>query len=359
MRVAENQVAELTSKGHDVTLVAGRYRSDRMGDTGDGRQLYAASKVIPKAGFAGLFSPGLIMAVARLSPTVDVVHIHVARDLTTLPAALVAGLSGTPVVLQPHGMIAPTSKKMARVLDVLITKAVLRRSSRILTLTQGETEGLSALTSDGISTELTTNGIPLPDLPYRTATDEPVEVLFLARLQKRKRPQVFVEMARRLVDAGYSAQFAIVGPDEGEAPSVVELIAKYGLQHRVTMEGALDPSLTAARMAKSSIYVLPSVDEIIPMSVLEAMSLGLPVVITDSNGLAVPLKEAGAAHIVDDSVEGLVSAVRELLDDEGGRRLMGARARALVERDFSIGSVVSRLERTYARALNNRGESID
>ena len=49
----------------------------------------------------------------------DVVHVHVARDFVTLPAATIARRAGVPYVLQPHGMIDPSDHALARPLDAV------------------------------------------------------------------------------------------------------------------------------------------------------------------------------------------------------------------------------------------------
>ncbi len=78
------------------------------------------------------------------------------------------------------------------------------------------------------------NGVP----DYPAAVDGPgtPEVLFAARMHPRKRPLVFVEMAKALLDAGVDARFTLVGPDEGEGAA---LRAALKGDPRISWEGAL------------------------------------------------------------------------------------------------------------------------
>ena len=96
-------------------------------------------------------------------------------------------------------------------------------------------------------------------------------------MHARKRPLVFVDMAKTLLDEGLDARFTLVGPDEGEGSALRTALKD---DPRISWEGALDPAEIPQRMAAASIYVLPSVREPYPMSVLEAMSVGLPVVVS-------------------------------------------------------------------------------
>ena len=62
--------------------------------------LFPPHFVLPGAGFAGLTSPAMLSWVRRVAPSADVVHVHMARDLLTLPAAWLAQRAGTRTGLQ-------------------------------------------------------------------------------------------------------------------------------------------------------------------------------------------------------------------------------------------------------------------
>jgi glycosyltransferase involved in cell wall biosynthesis len=96
--------------------------------------------------------------------------------------------------------------------------------------------------------------------------------------------------------------------------------------------------------------VLPSVDEPYPMSVLEALSLGLPVVITSSCGLAPLVQESNAGFVTDGTIEALRAAVDRLLGDPALRESMSASARELASTRLSMATVTDTLEDIYAHS---------
>lgn len=349
IRVAVNQLRELAESGHAVRLFS-THRGYAAAPTellGVPLTTRAARTVLPGIGFAGLASLSLLALLRRELPRYDVVHVHLARDLVTLPAARLALGLGLPVVLQTHGMIDASSRAMARPLDALMTRPVLRRAGRTLYLTQREKNDLERVSGGAARLAELPNGVPLPAGDRPEAEESSIEVLFLARLQARKRPGVFVEAARRLTAEFPDVRFTLVGPDEGEGAAVQRQIAGSD-GSTITWEGALDPDRTLERMRRSSIYVLPSVDEPFPMSVLEAASCGLPCVVTRSCGLAPAVDRWRAGTVVDDSTAMLVSAIRELLTDEQARREKSHNATAMVRGEFGIGAVARRLEGIYA-----------
>jgi glycosyltransferase involved in cell wall biosynthesis len=186
------------------------------------------------------------------------------------------------------------------------------------------------------------NGVPEFD---ETPPPKTAEVLFMARLHSRKRPRAFVEMASRILANGVDADFALVGPDEGELSGVMKMIGASGWSHRIRYERALSPTQTRDRLAASSILVLPSVDEPFPMVVLEAMAAGRPVVVTDSCGLAPIIQSTQSGIVVDLTIESLSVAVERLLTNPEDIVLRGQRARATAQSLFSMARVVTEWER--------------
>ena len=277
----------------------------------------------------------------------DVVHVHLARDFVTLPAARRALRQDVPIVVQPHGMIDASESLLAKPLDALWTVPTLRRARSVFHLTPRESADLEHVAGAGrLALRPLHNGVP--SAPRREPrTDGVQEVLFLARLHQRKRPDMFVKMANALAAEGVDASFTLVGPDEGEGAHIAALIDEYGLAGRVSMEGAVSPEDSGARLARASVYVLPSVDEPYPMSVLEAMAIGLPVVITDSCGLAPLVAESQSGIVVGSDLESLVSAVLRMLRDPDEAANMGENGRRIVETELQMGNVARILEEVY------------
>ncbi|MBD2763061.1 glycosyltransferase [Kocuria sp. cx-116] len=365
--VALNQCRALAEAGHDVVLAAaGSDLGAPLPDTVQGvrTKLFPPLQLLPGAGFAGLSSPGLLSWLRRVAASADVIHVHMARDLLTLPAAWLAQRSGTRVVLQPHGMIDASTNPLTRPLDALLTRKVLSRAERVFHLTAREAEDLREVTRGAVTLQELHNGMPSNSGPHPmtgTATSGPegsephgsvaqrseCRVLYLARLQERKRPLAFVAAARALAQRFPRATFTLVGPDEGQGEAVREAIAEAGLGDRLTWQGPVDSQGARMWMARSQIYVLPSVNEPYPMSVLEAMAAGLPVVITDSCGLAETVERTGSGLVVGAEQEALENALAHLLGDPAKRSELGAAAAETIDREYAMDAVVDRLLTAY------------
>lgn len=347
--VAVAQLEECAARGHEVTLV-----SLWRGRTAAARHLGAvrfvsrpARTLVPGRGCLGLMHPLLLRDLWRAMGRADAVHIHAGRDLVSLAALAVARLRRTAFVTQTHGMVELRTGAVARVFDRLYVP-LLRRARCCFVLTERERRALTAvLGPDGPPLVSLPNGLrPAGDGADRRPRNEH-EVIFLARLHPRKRPEVFVEMAALVHKEIPEARFTLYGADGGSLPAVNRLIADRGLTDVVSYGGALDHSAALEAYRKATVYVLPSVHEPFPMTVLEALAEGTPVVCTDSSGIADELARREAALVTDGSPESLADAVSALLADETLRRRLADAGRRAIDDIFSIGAVVDRLEEVY------------
>lgn len=353
LRVAVNQTRQLRAMGHDVTLVAGaRGYTGPLPRTIDGveTRLFRALKAIPGTGFAGVTSPGLLAFVATKANEFDLVHVHLARDLVVAPAALWISLRKVPLVIQAHGMIDESVNPLASIMDKVVLRRCFRSAKAVLWLTEKERQSVARLFGNLLRMDQLYNGVPVVNSIAQkiSAKDAPVRVLYLARLQARKRPMSFVRAAQNLLDSGVEADFVLAGPDEGEGREVAQEIQRSG--GRIRWIGGVPPEETASVMKAADVYCLPSIHEPFPMSVLESLSIGLPVIITDTCGLSEYVQNAGAGFVVSDKESDLECALRQVITDAVTRGIMAENGRELIRSKFSIDAVGKTLESIYMRA---------
>ncbi|MFC6983526.1 glycosyltransferase [Streptomyces cirratus] len=351
VRVALNLAKGLRARGHEARLLAlGEGFPDPWPTSVEGvpAKLFPARRLLP-LGFSGMTSPTLLASAGRLVRDADVVHVHLARDLVTLPVALAALRARKPLVLQTHGMVDPSGKLLAKVLDAVAVRRLLRGADAVLYLTPHERQGLDAVVGPpALATAVRlVNGTPAQE--ERPAPAGAPRILYSARLQARKRPVDFVDAAPAVLAAHPDAQFVVAGPDEGELAAVRARIAGLGLGARFTVPGPLSGAEVLAELRRAHVYVLPSVEEPFPMSVLEALAVGVPSVVTHSNGLARDIAAAGAGRAVDPGPAGVAGAVLDLLDPDANRSASVA-ARKLAARSFSMDAVLDTLLPVYESA---------
>ncbi|CAM2735713.1 glycosyltransferase [Skermania piniformis] len=347
VQVALNQAVALRRLGHQVQVAAGvrGYRVPPTEQQGVPLVTAPARFIAPGLGFASLAAPALLRRVSWSE--LDLVHLHLARDLVMLPLAAAVLRYRLPYVVQPHGMLVARSNPLAPMLDLALVRRVLRGARAVFHLTEGERDALTEVAGPGLRLVALPNGVP----EYRSVEPGPAEsvpeVLYLARLQERKRPLDFVDAGIALLDAGVRARFTLVGPDEGEGGTVGRRIAGHA---GIRWTGPVPAGAGPARMRRASVFVLPAVDEPYPMAVLEAMAVGLPVVLTTGCDLADFVRDTRSGVVVEPKVAALTTAIGDLLADPAEARAAGERGRSAVRDLLGMPTVARRLDGVYRAA---------
>ena len=357
LSVARGQAVELARRGHDVTVLAGWDGSGTVDTEGSAVkvQLFRTRRVVGRAGFSGLVAPGL-SRVLRHGDPFDVVHLHQGRDLVTLAAGTTLRRRNLPYVIQTHGMVMPDDRLKARLADALVTRRLLAGAGAVLALTEVERAGLRHLVGPSVQIRLFPNGVTARSgIGAKARVNAVPDVLFCARLHPRKRVAAFVGLAAELARRGVDATFSVVGSDAGDLKVLRDEAARLDVVGRISYEGALSPDAVGPRLRRADVYVLPSVDEPFPMTVLEAMSEATPVVITRSCAIAEDLEARGAASVTDGTVTDLADAVERLLSDSTASTAQSLAGRAAVRDAYSIKAVVDELERVYDAARRQAG----
>jgi len=198
------------------------------------------------------------------------------------------------------------------------------------------------------------NGVDLTDYPRDSAvarSDRAVRIGLLSMLRPEKRPELFVEAARRVSDRFPAATFQIAG-DGPERSRVESLIDQLALKNRVALLGAIDK--VPAFLAGLDIAVLCSATEGLSNAIVEYMAAGLPIIATAVGGNLELLQHRETALIVSpgNDVE-LADAMVELIERPQLRKQLGARARMAVAESFELRTVTRRYENFYHELIHS------
>lgn len=352
--VAFNHARELVVRGHEVTIVTSdvmSFRPERHYNDSivfiDGVEVRYFPTYIAAPKFPFLISRKLNAWVRGALPNFDVVHVHFARDWIPLSITREALLAGKRVFLQPHGMLSRRNG-VRTLLDHLIISRLLKEAEGVLVL-QSVDEDIVHGIAPAANCLRIPNGIQIRNV--RTRWDprnlDRKTALYLARLHPHKRPLDFIEAAKILELRGSEYHFRIVGPDEGELGNALEKVKANGMNDVVTFVGPVDANDALEEFSSASVYVLPSINEQFPMSVLEAMAVGIPTIVTDGVYIKDMLLEHEAAVVVSSNPESIAEAIEKVIEDKAFAMKLSMNARRMVESELTLEAVVDRLEEIY------------
>lgn len=201
---------------------------------------------------------------------------------------------------------------------------------------------------------VTGHGIDLAHFPLAPWPQGAPRLLSVGRLTPAKDPLVAIEAVALLVGEGRDLFLDLVGgglvtSDEAYRARVEARIAELGLGTRVRLEGAVPYRDIAERYARATVVINPSRTGSLDKVVLEAMASGRPVVscnVAVRGALAELGPQAADLCFEPGDAVGLARRLAALLDAPAERRAaLGARLRAIVERDHEVGRLMERLVR--------------
>lgn len=196
---------------------------------------------------------------------------------------------------------------------------------------------------------------PLPEYPDPTERT-PRTALVVSRLVGGKRVGDTIRAFGQVVERLPDAHLVIYG-DGAEAPELADLTAELGLDQSVTFKG-FDPAAADA-FRTATVSVLSSAWEGQPLTILESLGAGCPVVAYDiTYGPADMITDGVEGRLVPDGdVDALATALHDVLADEEGARAM---SRAAWERSFAFDQQhhVQRWADTFRAAMAQRAHRV-
>lgn len=295
------------------------------------------------------------LSVRRAARARDIVHIHssLGSTVTVIRAGLLAVAArsrGCAVIVHAHGGAIQAWLTTARRRSLV--RLAMRPAHRVIAVwTAGET-ALSAALGAG-RTVLIDNGVDVTAFGPGTAANHPPRILYVGLLTPRKGVLDLLEASQLLTDRGIDHELHLLGgtPDEGRD-------AELQVRERVggaRLLGTRSPEQMPDAYADADVFCLPSWWEAMPLSVLEAMAAGLPVVACDVGDVARAVLHGQTGLVVQPrSPDELAAALQQLLVDPERRRRMGRLGRAHVEDNFSSRRTVAEISTLYAEVELSR-----
>jgi glycosyltransferase involved in cell wall biosynthesis len=291
------------------------------------------------------------------SERVDVVHAH--KFGSNIWGVVFGRLCGVPVVVtHEHGWSFEGGAK-----TIIDRELIARGSNAFIAVSREDRRRMIEL--EKISPEravFVPNGIP--PLPAPSGRDVRAElgigptdpvVTTVGFLRQPKAMDVLIEAAARIVPTFPALKVLIVG-EGADRPVYEALIQRLGVQDTVKLLGLRSdvPDL----LATSDVAVLSTNSEGSPLSVMEYMDAGLPVVATRVGGIPDLIEHGVHGLLVEpQDAPGLGDAIARVLGDREEARRMGEQGRERRRREFDIGVMVENLQDLYVElfAATRRG----
>lgn len=312
---------------------------------------------------------GLNRAVDEAVGTVDVVHIHALWESVQHLAARAARRHRRPYVFRPCGMLDPWSLAQGRWKKRAYLWLRLRNDlnhAAALHFTTAIERDLVAALGLTAPTVVEANGIrpdEFSDLPSRAefraahtiSPDAPL-LLFLGRVHPKKGLNLLPPALAELP----GVHLAVAGPDhDGYGDQLRRQAEGLGVADRVWFVGMLRGREKLAALSAADLFVLPSHQENFGNAVVEALAVGLPVVISDQVNLWPDVRDAGVGGVVPLRADALTDELRRWLSDPELRSEAGRKAVLWVRERYDWAAIARRWAGHYQALVERRPPDVN
>lgn len=350
--------------GHEVTVATSDYmQSPGDKDPGLARMKYYHCLARP---LRNPITPGMI-DLKKEAKAYDIIHTHNEHSFAAMMAAHIRASSDKPLVLTCHGQLRfgeALADAFERFYSRSIGPIVLGRCDAICVNSALDKEYIGAinpgikdnirLVNNAIDTEYL--GSLKPDATLGDRLDGiagPVRLLFVGRIVKRKGIYWLIKAMKLLIDTEKRGDVTLLLAGEGDDKDYfLRMVKSLGLERHVVFLGNVsDPELSYL-YATSNMLILPTLSDVCPTVVLEAMYYGLPVISTSIPGVVDHFKDA-AILVEGQNEKALASAMIRLIDDKALAKKLSASGKEKVIQEYTWERVAKKYAYIYEEAIGS------
>ncbi len=286
----------------------------------------------------------------------DLIHCESHLFLPTIQAVRKAKKLGIPSIVTIHGVFAERDLVINLLQQAYLRslcQTVFKMSTRIICLTRENLIEIEKLGCPSEKLALVPNAVDTNLFAPSTEHEENL-IVWVGRFVPEKGLPFLIKAAKIISKEKNNVKFLLIGYGPSR-PMIAELAKKYGLLGKsVDILGPLNHKEIAKILSRATLFVFPSIREGMPLALLEAMSCGLPVIVSDFpgvsdvikngiNGLIVPSKDASE----------LSKSILYLLENQSTRQRLGENARNSIIHRHSWDKVTKTIDMVYNDAVSS------
>ncbi|TWR25199.1 glycosyltransferase [Mucilaginibacter pallidiroseus] len=303
------------------------------------------------------FSPALLKALWKRAAEFDAIHIHAWWNLVSVLSCLVAVIKKVPVIVSPRGMLSSytfSNKNMGvkKLIHEIVGKKLLQKS-HIHATSAYEAIAIAKLLTPLSITDIP-NFVKLGSAIFKPKAHSQrtgvLKLLFFSRIEEKKGLDIFID-ALPLINAPISLTIAGSGSIE-YINQLKGKVSSLGLDDRINWVGFHDMDKFDV-LAAHDLLVLPSYDENFGNVVVEALSVGTAVLISEHVGLAGYVAQNKLGWVCEQNTNDLANTINEIYINQG-HQLARIRQEASdrVTADFSGAQLTQRYIDFYRQIIS-------
>ena len=303
--------------------------------------------------FGNSFSSSLFSELFRTRNDFDIIHAHSHLFFSTNICAFIKKMGSSPLVITNHGLVSQTAPLwINRIYIPTLAKCTFKSADKIICYTEKDKLELEHLNIDSDKIKVIHNGINTDLFVPAAKREKTGQLLWIGRFTPGKGVDYLINAFGILLKINPNLRLLLVGKGPLKE-QIYQLINNLHLEKNITIKDFIPNSELPEAYRQSDVFILPSINEGVPRTILEAMSCGIPVVCTklpqlvdivNGCGTMVPLRDPQA----------LARAVSNILFDEELSKKLGQNGRKRAVENFCWNDTVAKTIDLYRELLCQR-----
>ena len=284
----------------------------------------------------------------KLIYRVELAHVHMASYGSFYRKSIIISLSKIlhiKVVLHCHGACFEKFYNSVKENKKEYIKKTFAKTEKVIVLSESWKEFFKTIVDENKIAVLY-NSVNVPNKIDRNELNKVPTGLFLGRIGERKGAYDLIETVKNIKNEGIKIKILMAG--DGEIQKAKDIIKKENIEDSIEILGWIDNKQKEEYLESSDFYILPSYDEGMPMSVLEAMSYSLPVITTDVGGIPeiVRMKKNGIM-VKPGNKDEIKNAIKKIIENNEFRKEISENAYETILKKFNFKHYEEFLDKLY------------
>lgn len=292
----------------------------------------------------------------------EIIHVHGLFSFTSVVASLIALWFKVPLIVRPLGVLNNYGMQRKRLIKtasfLLIESRILRKATRVHCTSvseQSEIQKLILEFNPVIIPLALDKEVNLFNRETSNSEKSTFSVLYLSRIDNKKNIENLLVAISLLKEWRYSIAITIAGGGNVQYIFQLKSLAiKLGIDSIINWTGYVDGVKKRKVFEDAEIFVLPSFSENFGIAVLEALSFGLPCVVSRDVAISYEIEMYGAGTVVDLDPYSIANGIRHYLEDKSSISIQSSNAIELVKNEFSFQQLSTRLSNLYSEILDEK-----
>jgi glycosyltransferase involved in cell wall biosynthesis len=305
--------------------------------------------------YGNKIQPGILFTMFAHRNEYDIIHAHSHMYFSTNMCALGRRFISIPLVITNHGLSSQTAPKWLN--DIFLPtvgKWTFKAADMVICYTEEEKSIIVGLGIDPKKVKVIHNGIDTSLFRPGEKRTRTGRILWVGRYVPGKCVDDLVD-AFAIVSRAHPGLSLLMVGDGPQKGLINEKVHRLGMESRVEMREFVPNAELPALYQSSDMFVLSSLTEGVPRTMLEAMSCGIPVVCTDLPQLA-PILEGCGLQVPVNNSKALAAAISRLVDNPLLADTLGEAGRAKVQKSYSWEDTVQKTITLYNEILGSPGQ---